>query len=177
MCIRDRKKALVDFTGYVADIVEPGEEYQLFLGRGCSQMWVYARDDIKNCWTLEWSPAANDMIWVERDDSYADPLTTRKVAYGEIGQQLDMLYRDIAAGKNLNASDAEWFQHVKTVKDNTTRPGDVEEPMDPTMTEEEVAEFMSDAVEPSTSRPNKLSSQDNPCWERYSNWGGTYEEL
>ena len=28
----------MDFTGYVADIVEPGEEYTLFFGRGCSQM-------------------------------------------------------------------------------------------------------------------------------------------
>ena len=38
----------MDFTGYVADVVEPGEEYALFLGRGCSQMWVNAPDDITN---------------------------------------------------------------------------------------------------------------------------------
>ena len=171
------KKALMDFTGYVADIVEPGEEYPLFLGRGCAQMWVNAPDNITKTWTLEWSPAAEDMIWVERDESYADPATVRRVAYGDVGQQLDMLFKDLDAGRALDADDALWFNHIKTVKENTTRPSDVEEPMDPTMTEEEIAEFMSDNVEPSTSRPCKLSSSENPCWERYSNWGRTYEEL
>jgi hypothetical protein len=171
------KKALMDFTGYVADIVEPGEEYPLFLGRGCAQMWVNAPDNITKTWTLEWSPAAEDMIWVERDETYADPATTRRVAYGDVGQQLDMLFKDLDAGRSLDADDALWFNHIKTVKENTARPSDVEEPMDPTMTEEEIAEFMSDNVEPSTTRPCKLSPSDNPCWERYSNWGRTYEEL
>jgi hypothetical protein len=170
------KKALMDFNGYVADVVDPGEEYTLFLGRGCSQMWVNAPDDVTITWTLEWSPSANDMIWVKRVETYADPATTRRVAYGEVGQQLDMLYKDIAAGKDLAASDALWYNHVKTVKENTQRPSDVEEPMDPSMTEEEIQEFMSDMVEPSTTRPAKLCSQDNPCWERYSNWGGSYVE-
>lgn len=171
------KKALVDFTGYVADIVDPGEEYTLFFGRGCSQMWVNAPDGILNTWTLEWSASANDMIWVERVEAYADPQTIRKVSYGEIGQQLDMLYRDLAAGKTLNAADAEWFNHVKTVKENTTAPSSVEEPMDPSMTEDEIEEFMSDAAEPNVNRPAKLSSHEQPCWERYSNWGGAYDEL
>ena len=171
------KKALMDFNGYVADVVDPGEEYTLFLGRGCSQMWVNAPDDVTNTWTLEWSPSANDMIWVKRVDTYADPATTRRVAYGEIGQQLDMLYRDLAAGKTLNAADAEWFNHVKTVKENTTAPSSVEEQMDPSMTEDEIEEFMSDAAEPNVNRPAKLSTPEQPCWERYSNWGGAYDEL
>ena len=171
------KKALMDFTGYVADVVEPGEEYTLFFGRGCSQMCVNAPDNISKAWTLEWSPAAADMIWIERTESYTDPATARVVAYGEIGEQLDMLYKDIAAGKDLGAADAIWFNHIKGVKAATTAPSSVAEPMDPTMTEEEVAEFMSDAAEPSVNRPCKLSSQDQPCWERYSNWGGAYDEL
>ena len=171
------KKALVDFTGYVADIVDPGEEYTLFFGRGCSQMWVNAPDNITNSWTLEWSPTANDMIWVERVEAYSDPMTIRKVSYGEVGQQLDMLYRDLAAGKTLNAADAEWFNHVKTVKENTVKPSSVEEPMDPSMTEDEIEEFMADAAEPNVNRPAKLSTHEQPCWERYSNWGGAYDEL
>lgn len=171
------KKALMDFTGGVADIVEPGEEYPLFLGRGCAQMWVNAPNDISKTWTLEWSPSTEDMIWVKRTETYADPATTRRVAYGDVGQQLDMLFKDLEAGRALDADDALWFNHIKTVKEFTARPSDFEEPMDPTMTEEEIAEFMSDAVEPSVDRPMKISSQEMPCWERYSNWGRTYEEL
>lgn len=171
------KKALMDSTGYVADIVEPGEEYTLFFGRGCSQMWVNAPDNITKAWTLEWSPTAADMVWIERTESYTDPSTARIVAYGEIGEQLDMLYKDILAGKDLGASDATWFNHIKGVKAATTAPSSVDEMMDPTMTEEEIAEFMSDAAEPSVNRPCKLSTPDVPCWERYSNWGGAYDEL
>jgi len=170
------KKALMDFTGYVADVVDPGEEYELFLGRGCTQMWVNAPDDITKAWTLEWSPAAEDMIWVKRTEAYTDPATARSVAYGQIGEQLDMLYKDIAAGRDLGAPDALWYNHIRTVKENTVRPSDTEEVMDPTMTEEEIAEFMSDDQEPGTTRPCKLSSQDLPCWERYSNWGRSYDE-
>ena len=171
------KKALMDFTGGVADIVEPGEEYPLFLGRGCSQMWVNAPDDISKTYTLEWSCSTDDIDWVKCTEAYAEPATTSRVANGEDGQQLDLIVNDLEAGRALNADDALWFNHIKTVKEFTTRHSDVEEPLDPTMTEEEIAEFMGDGVEPSTNRPMKVSSQELPCWERYSNWGRTYEEL
>ena len=170
------KKALMDYTGYVSDVVEPGEEYDLFFGRGCGQMWVNAPDNVTKSWTLEWSPAASDMIWIERTESYTDPATARTVAYGQIGEQLDMLYKDLAAGRDLSGTDALWYNHIRQVKENTTSPSSVEEAMDPTMTEEEVADFMSDEQEPSVNRPCKLSSQETPCWERYSNWGRTYDE-
>tara|TARA_B100000035_G_scaffold158755_1_gene135349 strand:- start:7089 stop:7613 length:525 start_codon:yes stop_codon:yes gene_type:complete len=170
------KKALMDVSGYVADIVEPGEEYELFLGQGCPQMWVNAPDDITKTWTLEWSPSAQDMIWVKRVEEFTDPATARTVAYGQIGEQLDMLYKDLAAGRSLTADDALWFNHIKNVKENTTSPSSVQEPMDPSMTEEEVADFMSDDQEPATTRPCKISPADTPCWERYSNWGRTYDD-
>jgi len=166
----------MDVSGYVADIVEPGEEYELFLGQGCPQMWVNAPDDITKTWTLEWSPSAQDMIWVKRVEEFTDPATARTVAYGQIGEQLDMLYKDLAAGRSLTADDALWFNHIKNVKENTTSPSSVQEPMDPSMTEEEVADFMSDDQEPATTRPCKISPADTPCWERYSNWGRTYDD-
>ena len=40
---------------------------------------------------------------------------TRKSSYGEIGDQLDMLYKDMVAGKG--DSTGEWFKHIKSVKD------------------------------------------------------------
>jgi len=40
---------------------------------------------------------------------------TRKVAYGDIGDQLDLLYKDMLAGKG--DSTGEWFKSIKAVKD------------------------------------------------------------
>jgi len=41
--------------------------------------------------------------------------STRKAAYGEIGDQLDMLYKDMLASKGDSTGD--WFKHIKAVKD------------------------------------------------------------
>ena len=40
---------------------------------------------------------------------------TRRVAYGTIGDQLDLLYKDMLAGKG--DSTGEWFKSIKAVKD------------------------------------------------------------
>ena len=40
---------------------------------------------------------------------------TRKVAYGDIGDQLDLLYKDMLADKGDKTG--EWFKAVKAVKD------------------------------------------------------------
>jgi len=41
--------------------------------------------------------------------------STRKIAYGDIGDQLDLLYKDMLAGKG--DSTGEWFKKIKAVKD------------------------------------------------------------
>ena len=40
---------------------------------------------------------------------------TRRAAYGTIGDQLDLLYKDMLAGKG--DSTGEWFKSIKAVKD------------------------------------------------------------
>ena len=40
---------------------------------------------------------------------------TRKKSYGDIGDQLDLLYKDMLAGKG--DSTGEWFKKIKAVKD------------------------------------------------------------
>ena len=40
---------------------------------------------------------------------------TRKRSYGEVGDQLDLLYNDMLAGKG--DSTGEWFKSIKAVKD------------------------------------------------------------
>ena len=44
---------------------------------------------------------------------------TRQKSYGEIGDQLDLLYKDMAAGKG--DSTGEWFKAVKKVKDDNPK--------------------------------------------------------
>ena len=39
----------------------------------------------------------------------------RKEAYGNIGDQLDMLYKDMLADKSDKTGD--WFKHIKDIKD------------------------------------------------------------
>ena len=40
---------------------------------------------------------------------------TRKKSYGDIGDQLDLLYKDMLAGKG--DSTGEWFKKIKAIKD------------------------------------------------------------
>ena len=44
---------------------------------------------------------------------------TRKTAYGDIGDQLDLLYKDMLAGKG--DSTGEWFKSIKAVKDDNPK--------------------------------------------------------
>jgi len=46
---------------------------------------------------------------------------TRKDAYGDIGDQLDLLYKDIVAGK-LDTT-GEWAKKIKAVKDANAKEG------------------------------------------------------
>jgi hypothetical protein len=44
---------------------------------------------------------------------------TRKKSYGDIGDQLDLLYKDMLAGKG--DSTGEWFKKIKAVKDDNPK--------------------------------------------------------
>ena len=45
-----------------------------------------------------------------------------KTTYGKLSEQLDMLYRDIHAGKlGDDAKTGEWYLHVKKVKDDNPK--------------------------------------------------------
>jgi len=57
----------------------------------------------------EWGLTINDAI-VARTI-----LDIRRKAYGEIGDQLDLLYKDMLADKGDKSG--EWFKHIKAVKD------------------------------------------------------------
>jgi hypothetical protein len=155
------KKALMSIQGYVNQVVEPGEDFEIYCGPDATIQWVDAPDDITIDWTLEWSPSANQMVWVKRDKVYVDPEIARKVGYGDVGAQLDMLYKDMVNGTT------NWQDHIASVKASIPKPSVRPTPM----TYEEMLEFAANE-EPGTDKPMGLSTTDCPAWKRYPGWVG-----
>lgn len=102
------KRALVRADGFITDIVEEGEEFEIYTGPGASMKWMDIPDDATNMWKLELGEWIPDFV-------HHDPETLRIVAYGDPGEQLSMIYNDIKNG-TLN-QEGEFFKHIKNVKE------------------------------------------------------------
>ena len=99
------KMCLVTFVGTIMEIVDPGQEYQIYEGEGATAKWVLSAD---NDVTLDW--IMKDGAFVERNAPPVDYAMRRKVAYGDIGEQLDMMYHDQID------STTTWKDHIAAVK-------------------------------------------------------------
>jgi hypothetical protein len=162
------KKVIVTYQGYVQDMVDPGEDFEIYEGPDATIAWVDAPDNIQREWTLEWSPGQQQMIWVERDAPYTDNKVARKVAYGQIEQQLDLIYHDIRQNGVLN-TDGEWYNHIATVKTIIAKPP--ADP-DPIVFTEEYLQTQALTSEPTPDKPCRPSTVENPAWRRYPGWKG-----
>tara|TARA_B100002019_G_scaffold278743_2_gene279921 strand:- start:15 stop:506 length:492 start_codon:yes stop_codon:yes gene_type:complete len=156
------KKVLMSREGYIHEIVDPGQDYEIYNGPDAAIQWVDAPDEVTDDWTLEWSPSRGQMIWVERTGAYTDPMMARKVAYGDVGEQLDMMYKDTLDGGTR------WRDHIAAVKRDNPRPENIDEPM----TLEQLVEF-SKNEEPGVDKPVGISTDPSlPAWKRYPGWSG-----
>jgi hypothetical protein len=157
------KKVLIGYQGYIHEIKNPGEEFDIYEGPDAAIAWVDAPDNVQVDWTLEYSPSKGEMVWVERVKPHTDPVMARKVAYGDIGEQLDMLYKDM-----VNGTDA-WVQHINNVKTTLPKPSSLSEtaPMSP----EDLKE-LAEIEEPSCDKPCGPSTKELPSWKRYPGWKG-----
>lgn len=119
------KMCLITFVGTIMEIVEPGQEYEIYEGDGATMKWVLSADDDV---TLDW--IMKDGAFVERNAPPVDYSMRRKVAYGDIGEQLDMMYHDqiestttwkdhIAAVKAANAAPSEQPDYTAVTPDGT----------------------------------------------------------
>ena len=158
------KKALLAYQGWVQQIVDPGQDYEIYQGPDATIAWVNAPDTITLDWTLEWSPSQQQMIWVERDAPFTDNTVARKVAYGDVGAQLDMIYHELSETGSISTS-GDWYQHITTVKSAIPRPPPPESPI----TMEEMLR-RSLVEEPSVNKRNQPSTVDLPAWKRYPGW-------
>jgi hypothetical protein len=159
------KKALMGFQGYIHEIKDPGEDYQIYEGPDATMMWVDAPDDITINWTLEYSPRYACMVWVERPRPYTNLEVARKVGYGDVGEQLGMLFDDLKANGTLSAETSSWFEHVSYIKNVIPKPPLVEEPKH---LEELLVEWAT--REPTVSKECKMSTPEQQSWLRYPGW-------
>lgn len=163
------KKAIVSVEGWVSQIVEPGEDFEIYEGPDAQIAWVDAPDEIQLDWTLEFSPSKGQMVWVERDAPWTDNKVARKVAYGQIEEQLDLIFHDIEQHGQLDQNGA-WYKHVTSVKAMIEKPQDPV--MDPIQMTPEYLNSLQGTVEPDPLKPNIPSNADLPAWVRYPGWKG-----
>ena len=105
------QRALVRADGFITDIVEAGEEFEIYTGPGASMKWMDIPDDATNLWKLELGEWIPDYV-------NHDPFTLRVVAYGDPGVQLSYLWKDIDAGLFGDAAkESKFYLHCKQVKE------------------------------------------------------------
>lgn len=107
------KMCLVTYEGSIMEIVDPGQESEIYEGEGASSKWVSCSNDSVN---LNW--IMKDGAFVERDAPPVDYSLRRKIAYGDVGEQLDMQYRDAVNGTT------EWKDHIAAVKAANAAPSE-----------------------------------------------------
>lgn len=163
------KKALMGTMGHIQQIVDPGEDFEIYNGPDATIQWVDAPDNVTLDWTLEWSPAQETMIWIERDAPFGDLEVARKIAYGETGAQLGMIYDELKETGTLSF-DGMWASHITSVKESIDKPTARPE----LQTLEEIM-ALNEVLEPSVDNPAKMSTPELPCWKRYSGWWGNQE--
>ena len=111
------KFALVNrFTGNLTDICNEADKFEVYQGADAEFKWCEVPDDT----TYDHYMVNGVVIHREdNEDLREDAEVTRRLAYGDVGEQLDMIYRD-----NVNGT-TEWKDHVANVKATTTKPSTI----------------------------------------------------
>ena len=111
------KFALVNrSTGNLTDICNEADKFEVYQGADAEFKWCEVPDD-----TTYDHYMVNGVVIQreENEDLREDAEVARRLAYGDVGEQLDMIYRD-----NVNGT-TEWKDHVANIKATTTKPGDI----------------------------------------------------
>lgn len=107
------KECLVDYTGRISQIVEVGEKFEIYEGEGATMKWVTcAQDEVTTLWYMK------DGVFIQIDTPPGDKAQRRRVAYGDVGEQLDMMYHDQIE------STTTWKDHIAAVKAANPAPDD-----------------------------------------------------
>ena len=105
-------------TGQLTDICDEEDKFEIYEGLDASMKWVPVPDDC----TFEHSMINGVVVHREDTEDLKEVATvTRVLAYGTIGEQLDMQYADAAD------SGTRWKDHIANVKATTTSPNTIDE--------------------------------------------------
>tara|TARA_B110001454_G_scaffold170456_1_gene160972 strand:- start:1156 stop:1554 length:399 start_codon:yes stop_codon:yes gene_type:complete len=111
------KKVLVDIYGNISDVVEAGDEFEIYEGADATCIWMDVPADV----VISKSIMVVNGSFVERLDS-RDTIEgrnlARKVSYGDIGTQLDMIYKDELNGTTI------WKDHIANIKATVPAPSE-----------------------------------------------------
>lgn len=105
------KRVLLDFRGVINDVVDIGDEFEIYDGPDSTIKWCLCpHDEVTSDWTLIKGE------WVRPEQKLdTDQNMRRKIAYGMIEEQLGMLYWDIVNG---NLENGTWVNKCRDVKES-----------------------------------------------------------
>lgn len=105
-------------TGQLTDICDEEDKFEIFEGPDADLKWVPVPDD------TTYEHFMVNGVTVHRDeteDLRVKANVERMLAYGDMGEQMDMQYRDALNGTTT------WKDHVANVKATTTKPSTIPE--------------------------------------------------
>lgn len=107
------KRALLNTLepGRICDVVEPGNEFEV----AESFHWIDAPDDVTTSHTYENGNFIEFNPLTRQDFVENGYRIARQIGYKSIGDQLDMLYKEIQQTGTISSSGA-WAQHITAVK-------------------------------------------------------------
>lgn len=135
------KRVLLDFRGVINEVVELGDEFEVYNGPDSAIKWCLCpHDDVHTDWHLIKGQ------WIKPEDKLdSDQNMRRKIAYGSFEEQLGMLYWDIVNG---NLENGTWVNKCREVKETIISQSEWEK--DPSNYENKVK--------------LEFHSEHDPCW-------------
>ena len=105
-------------NGTLTDICDAADKFEIYEGADAAFKWCEVPDD-----TTYDHAMINGVIVHKSDNEDLRDLAVveRMIAYGPVGDELDMIYRDQVNGTT------EYKDHVANVKATTTKPGTIPE--------------------------------------------------
>ena len=126
------KMCLVDYRGFISEIVNPGEEFEIYDGPDAKIKWIQCDNDSV---TVDWVLINN--VFTERNPlDIVDYAQRRRIAYGDVGEQMDMMYKDQVNGTTT------WRDHIANVKATVAAPSE----------------------QPDYTEVTPTGTEDNPAW-------------